>query len=230
MRRAEVAAALRACVIAFALLPVLGACGTSGEASDRSRATADSLAALASGPEGVRRAQLLSYYADLSLGDPPQRFRAEVWRNNGRVDTLDVPVLSVDDTSVARVVDGAVEAVEVGDAALRLGLPSGLVARGRVMVVERVFADSVWLARGEVRAWELRPGWYKITVEAEAPAGEAQPLELAADLICVPERREAKETITCRVTKPTRVLLRHTGVGSRNAAAPAVVTIVRMRR
>ena len=93
---------------------------------------------------------------------------------------------------------------------------------------ERVARDSVWLGAGEVRAWELRPGWHRITVENSVRPGEARALQLAADLICVPDRTEPAETIACRVAQPTRVLLRHTG--TRDARAMAVVTIYRTHR
>jgi hypothetical protein len=208
-------------------------CGEPG--SSRAGAVADAAAPVASsaaanGPEGVRAARLLESFAEVTLGAAPYQFRAVVQRNNLRVDTIAVPAMSVEDTSIARVEGGAVRAVEVGQTSVRIEVAPGQRLRGVVYVTERVFSDSVWLSRGQVRAWELKPSWYRITVDAKAPPGEPQLLELAADLICVPDRRGPSETIVCRVRQNTRILLRHTGVGSSQGPALAVVTILRTPR
>lgn len=211
---------------------VLG-CGEPG--SSRAGAVADAAAPVASaadanGPEGIRAARLLESLAEVALRDPPYQFRAVVQRNNLRVDTIPVAVVSVDDTAIARVEDGAVRALDVGQTSVRIEVAPGQRLRGSVYVTERVFSDSVWLSRGQVRAWELRPSWYRITVDTKAPPGEPHPLELAADLICVPDRQGPRETIVCRVRQNTRILLRHTGVGSSQGPALAVVTILRTPR
>lgn len=209
------------------------ACGEPG--SSRAGAVAEAAAPVASaasstGPEAIRAARLLEGFAELTLGEPAYQFRAVVQRNNLRVDTIAVVAVSVEDTSVARVVGGAVQAREVGLTTVRFDAAPGQRLRGTVSVSERVFSDSVWLSRGQVRAWELRPGWYHITVDAKAAPSEPQPLELAADLICVPDRRGPSETIVCRVRQNTRILLRHTGVGKGPGPALAVVTILRTPR
>ena len=211
-------------------IAALTACGWGdvgpGPAEKGPRAVA---VAATTGPEAVRRARLIESYADLTVGDAPYRFRAVVERNNGRVDTLQVPVV-LRDSGVARIVDGAVEALAMGQAQVFLDIAPGMRQRGVVNVSERIFADSVWLSPGQVRAWDLQPSWYRITVDAKAPPGQAQPLELAADLICVPDSRGPKETIMCRVRQNTRVLLRHNGVRSGPGPALAVVTIMRVPR
>lgn len=174
----------------------------------------------------VRRVSLQSF-AELTVGEPAMYFEAYVERMSGRVDTVAAREVVASDTNVVRVVDGGLVGIAVGQSRLRFDV-EGVPVRGNAVVRERVARDSVWLGPGEVRAWELRPGWHRITVENAVRPGEARALELAADLICVPDRSEPAETIACRVTQPTRVLLRHTG--TRNARAMAVVTIYRTHR
>lgn len=174
----------------------------------------------------VRRVSLQSF-VDLTIGEPATYFEAYVERRSGRADTVPARDIISADTNVARVVDGGLVGIAVGQSRLRYDV-EGFPVRGNATVRERVARDSVWLGPGEVRAWELRPGWHRITVENAARPGEARLLELAADLICVPDRSEPAETIACRVTQPTRVLLRHTG--TRNARSMAVVTIYRTHR
>ncbi|MBA3852986.1 MAG: hypothetical protein C0503_01145 [Gemmatimonas sp.] len=181
------------------------------------------------GPEAVRRARLIEPNVELDLRDAPYQFHAELERNNGRIDTMAVAATGLDDTTVAQVVDGAVTPRDVGATNVRIDLAPQLRLRGSVVVSERIASDSVWLSRGQVRAWELRPGMYRITVDAKAAPGEPQPLELAADLLCAPDARAPRETISCRVRQNTRMLLRHTGAGSAAGPSLAVVTIVRVR-
>lgn len=174
----------------------------------------------------VRRVSL-QLFADLTIGEPALFFEAYVERMSGRVDTVPARDIISADTNVVRVVDGGLVGIAVGQSRLRYDV-EGFPVRGNATVRERIVRDSVWLAPGEMRAWELRPGWHRITVENAVRPGEARALELAADLICVPDRTEPAETIACRVTQPTRVLLRHTGV--RYDRAMAVVTIYRTHR
>ena len=208
----------------------LGGCDRQGVGVEAAGVSAQARAQPNTGPEAVRRARLLESFAELQLSDSAYRFRAIVERNSGGIDTVSVPVLSVEDTTVASLADGAVLPREVGQTSVRLEIAPGMRVRAVVQVTERIFADSVWLSPGQVRAWELQPSWYRITVDAKAPPGEPQPLELAADLICVPDSRGPKETIACRVRQNTRVLLRHTGAGRTPGPAVAVVTILRTPR
>lgn len=176
----------------------------------------------------VQRIDIADGFVALMIGDAPKRYTAYVQRVSGRVDTVQVTSITARDTTVVRVVDGAVVTVNVGSSTLWLDV-EGQRVRAAVMVRERVFADSVWLGPGEVRAWELQPSWYHITVDATPFPGEPQTLELGADLICVPESTEPK-TIVCRVKQNTRVILRHTGVSKRREKALAVVSIYRTAR
>lgn len=121
---------------------------------------------------------------------------------------------------------GGAEATR-GDAAAVASAPSASVVAEEE---ERIFSDTVRLLPGQVRAWDLRPGWHRITVATDTRPGEPQRLELAADLRCVPDARGPRETIVCRVRQNTRMLIRHTGVGDRTDAASAVVTILRAPR
>lgn len=208
-------------------------CGFPGDPSDRARSSDGTLMAEViplTGPEAARRLRLLEGYVALDVRDTAYQFRVEVERNNGRIDTLSPPVTLVRDTTVARVVNGRVQPVNAGQTTAQIDLNIRLRLRGVIGVEERLFSDSVWLAPGEVRAWDLQPSWYSITVDAKARPGEAQPLELAADLICVPDAKGPKETIICRVRQNTRVLLRHRSAGRRPERAVAVVTIVRLPR
>ncbi len=174
----------------------------------------------------VRRVSLQSFVT-LTLGEPATYFEAYVERMSGHVDTVAARDITVEDTNMVRVVDGGLVGLQVGQSVLRFDVDGSWV-RGVAIVRERIARDSVWLGPGEVRAWELRPGWHRITVQNEVRPGEARALELAADLLCVPDRAEPDETIACRVTQPTRVLLRHTGM--RNVRAMAIVTIDRTHR
>ena len=217
------------CVAATAVLAALAGCG-----ADASEVVADAPEAplnfRLNGPDGVRRASLLEGSIEMDVHDAPYQLRVVLQRYNGRVDTLALPVTRVRDTTVARVRDGRVQPVDAGRTSAEIDLNVRYRLTASVGVQERVFSDSIWLDRGQVRAWDLRPGWHRITVDAQAPPGEPQPLELAADLICVPDARGPKETIICRVRQNTRVLLRHTGVGRRAGPALAVVEIVRLPR
>lgn len=216
------------------LLALVHGCSGPDRASSDTAADAAVPAALAavpsSGLEAIRRARLIDPNAEVDLRDPPLQFRVELERNNGRVDTLEVPVSSLDDTTVAQLVNGAVQPRDVGTTNLRLQLTPSLRLRGSVVVSERLVADSVWLSRGQVRGWELRPGFYRITVDAKAPPGQPQPMELAADLLCAPDARGPRETVTCRVRQNTRLLMRHTGAGASTGPSLAVVTILRVTR
>lgn len=121
---------------------------------------------------------------------------------------------------------GGAEATR-GDAAAVASAPSAPVVAEEE---ERIFSDTVRLLPGQVHAWDLRPGWHRITVATDTRPGEPQRLELVADLRCVPDARGRRETIVCRVRQNTRMLIRHTGVGDRTDAASAVVTILRTPR
>ncbi len=225
MMRRQHSVVAAACVVA-----TLVACERPDEAKRRLGADPVVVAALNSGPEAIRRARLLESFVELNVRDSAYRFLAALERNNGRVDTVALRAASIDDSTVARLVDGAVVPTDVGQTAVRFPFSSRIELRGIVHITERIFSDSVWLGPGEVRAWELRPGWHHITVDATAPPGQPQPLELAADLICVPDARGPKETIICRVRQNTRILLRHTGVARQPGKSLAVVTIWRSPR
>lgn len=216
--------------IVLAALVVLVACERPDEAKRRLGVDPAVAAAPTRGPEAIRRARLLDSYVELTTRDTGYRFRATVERLNGRVDTIALAAAGVEDTSVAQIADGSVVPLSVGQTSVQLPLTPALRLRGVVSISERVFSDSVWLGVGEVRAWDLRPGWHRITVDAKAAPGQPQPLELAADLICVPDSRGPKETIVCRVRQNTRILLRHNGVTAREGKSLAVVTILRTPR
>jgi hypothetical protein len=222
----------RAAVCAAALLfaTMLVGCERPEEAKRRLGADSVVVAAPMSGPEAIRRADLLESFVELNVRDTAYRFRAALRRNNGRVDTVALAAASIDDSSVAKLVDGAIVPTAVGQTRVRFPFSNRIELRGVVSISERIFSDSVWLGVGEVRAWELRPGWYHITVDAKAPPGQPQPLELAADLICVPDSRGPRETIVCRVRQNTRILLRHNGVSAREGKSVAVVTILHTPR
>ena len=195
-------------------------------ACERPRPEADTAPALRA--SDVQFVEIADRFSELTIGDAPKLYSAIVHRTSGRVDTVPVTNIVARDTAVVRVVDGTVLALTVGQSVLSLDV-EGESARAVVTVRERVFADSVWLGPGEVRAWELQPSWYRITVDAKPFPGEPQTLEVGADLICVPESRDAA-TIVCRVRRNTRVILRHTGASKRLDKALAVVSIYRTSR
>lgn len=233
--------AMRLCFVrrrAAALLAVAaGAVGCGGAEATRgeSAGVASASPSLAvpvpmRGPEAVRASRLLQGFVELDLRDSAYQFRAVLERNNGRVDTVDLPMQVVEDTSVVRLVEGRVQPVDAGQTRVYADLNIRLRLRGVVGVQDRIFADTVRLLPGQVRAWDLRPGWHRITVTTDTRPDEPQRLELAADLLCVPDSRGPHETIVCRVRQNTRMLLRHTGVGDPTDAASAVVTILRTPR
>lgn len=94
-------------------------------------------------------------------------------------------------------------------------------------VAERVANDTLWLGPGDVRAWNLGPGDYQITVHAPPPPGEPQVIDLAAELVCAPDHRD-HDTIHCRVREPTRLVLKHSGVRSATPRRQVAVTILRV--
>ena len=100
-------------------------------------------------------------------------------------------------------------------------------ASRRANVTERVANDTLSLGPGEVRAWNLAPGNYQITVHAPPPAGEPQVIDLAAELVCAPDGFD-HDTIHCLVREPTRLVLKHNGVRSATPRRQVVVTILRV--
>lgn len=210
-----------------ALFVLISGCAGSNATADRTDTTVAATAAPESTSD-VRRVVIPDAWTELTIGDPPRRFTAIIERTSGVIDTVAVNTLRSRDSTVARVTDGALVAADVGQSRLSFEV-EGVQTQGVTTVRERIFADSVRLSPGEVRAWELRPGWYRITVDATPFPGEPQTLELGAELLCVPEANDRK-TIACRVQRNTRIILRHTGVSRRREPALAVVAIYRTPR
>jgi hypothetical protein len=90
-------------------------------------------------------------------------------------------------------------------------------------VTERIADQEISLAAGEVRAWELVPGWYDIAVH-RADTTATSPLQLAAPLTCAPDSRDA-DAISCRVRDTTRIVLKHAGRGGRASAHISIVKV-----
>jgi hypothetical protein len=164
-------------------------------------------------------------FIELDIGDPPYRQRAIAYLVDGRADTLRFPRVSVVDTSVARVVDGALVAVSVGRTELAFE-EGGRVARGRLTVRERIFADSVHLEPGAVRAWNLGPGRYQITIRSPEGADAPRALEFGAQgMRCAPDGRDTG-TIHCIAREATRLVLKHNAV--RPGTERALVSLIRV--
>lgn len=158
----------------------------------------------------------------LTLRAAPRPLRAVITRKNGTMDTVPIPTARSEDTSVVRVIDDAIVPHGVGHTKL-VFVVSGHLITARVQVTHPVADDSVALAPGEVRAWELAPGWYDIAVHRADTTG-VSPLELAAPLTCTPDARDA-DAISCRVRQPTRIVLKHSGRGGRARAHISIVQV-----
>jgi len=161
---------------------------------------------------------------DLLLQSVPRPLTAIVTRQAGEVDTVRITVATPEDTSVVRVVDNALVPTGVGYTKLFLEV-SGRPITARVTVTDRIADEEIALSSGEVRAWELAPGWYNIAVH-RADTSATSPLQLAAPLTCAPDSRDA-DAISCRVQEATRIVLKHSGRGGR---ATAHISIVQVQR
>jgi hypothetical protein len=161
---------------------------------------------------------------EIMLGDDAPRVPFAIVRGqDGVLDTLSAPTIHSFDTTVVRVDAGALVARRVGNADVQFSA-EGRTYEGEVRVMERVHDGPVTLAPGEVRAWELSPGQFTITIAAVRPAEALRSLELAAGLRCATSSR-TPDTISCRVRTPTRLVLRHTSAHA--AAETAHVQIIR---
>lgn len=158
----------------------------------------------------------------LTLSSAPRPLSAIVTRKNGTVDTVRIPSARSEDTSVVRVIDDAIVPNGVGHTKL-VFVVAGHDITANVQVTHPVADDSIALAPGEVRAWELAPGWYDIAVHRADTTG-VSPLELAAPLTCAPDSRDP-DAISCRVAQPTRIVLKHSGRGGRARAHVSIVQV-----
>lgn len=158
----------------------------------------------------------------LTLSTAPRPLVAMVTHKNGTQDTVRILGARSEDTSVVRVIDDALVASGVGNTKL-VFVVAGHPITASVQVTHPVADDSVTLASGEVRAWELAPGWYDIAIHRADTAG-VSPLELAAPLTCAPDSRDP-DAISCRVPQPTRIVLKHSGRGGRARAHVSIVQV-----
>jgi hypothetical protein len=100
--------------------------------------------------------------------------------------------------------------------------------RATPMPSDTIFADTLTLDVGQVRAWNLAAGRYQLSVTPETRTDAPSALELGAEGVrCAPDRLD-KAMIHCLLREPTRLLLKHNGV--RADAERAHVTIVQVTR
>lgn len=159
------------------------------------------------------------------MGDAPHREPIVAYGPDGAADTLRSPRVSVADTTVARVVDGGLVGVTVGHTTVHFEA-RGRVATVRLTVRERIFDDTLRLAPGEVRAWNLPAGRYRIAIAAVGGGEASRALEFGAEsLRCAPDRRETG-TIHCLAREATRLVLKHNAVRPGDEAAQ--VSILRV--
>jgi len=165
-------------------------------------------------------------WATLELRDEPFPLNARLTHSDGRVDSSVAVALESRDTSVVRVENGSFIPRGVGrtTVGVRAGDLSGLVY---VTVFARIAGETLVLNPGEVRAWELGPGTYEISIQDVPEDGRPSPLELVADIKCATDVRRPF-TISCVVRQPTRFVLRHTGVRPTPGGARAIFAIVQV--
>ncbi len=156
---------------------------------------------------------------ELGLRATPRILVAIVTRKGGTTDTVAITSVNAEDTAIVRVVNHALVPRRVGRSDLML-VVSGYPITARVQVTDQVADEPIALSPGEVRAWQLVPGWYEIAVR-RADTTLASPLELAAPLTCVPMSRDP-DAISCLVRDSTRLVLKHTGRGGRARAHVAI--------
>jgi hypothetical protein len=133
-----------------------------------------------------------------------------------------ITAATAEDTAVVRVLDDALVPTGVGYTKVFFEV-SGHPITARVVVTDRIADQEISLAAGEVRAWELAPGWYDIAVH-RADTTSTSPLQLAAPLTCAPDSRDA-DAISCRVRDTTRIVLKHSGRGGRASAHISIVKV-----
>lgn len=158
----------------------------------------------------------------LSLRDAPRVLTASVTRRNGVTDTVRIGSVATTDTAIVRVMDSAIVPLRVGRAELQL-VVAGRPIAARAYVTNTVTDETIELSAGEVRDWELIPGWYEIEVQ-RGDSAVSSPLELAAPLTCAPHSLKA-EAISCRVRDTTRIVLKHSGRGTRASAHVSIVQV-----
>jgi len=106
--------------------------------------------------------------------------------------------------------------------------PAAAPLRATAMPSDTIFADTLTLDLGQVRAWNLAAGRYQLSVTPETRTDAPSALELSAEGVrCAPDRLD-KAMIHCLLREPTRLLLKHNGV--RAGAERAHVTIVQVTR
>jgi hypothetical protein len=171
-------------------------------------------------PDVVRIATDHDLY--LSLRDAPRALTASVTRRDGVTDTVRISSIATADTAIVRVMDSALVPLRVGRAELQL-VVAGRPIVARAYVRNAVADETIALSPGEVRAWELIPGWYEIEVQREDSTVNSS-LELAAPLTCAPHSLKA-EAISCRVRDTTRIVLKHSGRGARSSARVSIVQV-----
>jgi hypothetical protein len=94
------------------------------------------------------------------------------------------------------------------------------------MPSDTIFADTLTLDVGQVRAWNLAAGRYQLSVNPQPRTDVPSALELGAEGVrCAPDRLN-KAMIHCLLREPTRLLLKHNGV--RTGTERAHVTIVQV--
>jgi hypothetical protein len=199
-----------------------GSCGGEKRQPPRVGQIEDELAPRSPGQGGLE----FERWVTLELRDEPFPLNARLKHADGRVDSAVAVTMSSRDTTVVRVANGTFTPVSVGrtTVGVRAGDLSGLVF---VTVFARIAGETLVLNQGEVRAWELGPGTYEISIQDVPETGRPSPLELVADIKCSTDARRPF-TITCLVREPTRFVLRHTGVRPTPGGARAIFAIVQV--
>lgn len=163
---------------------------------------------------------------DLYVGGPPQPLAISPVGPHNEAVTEWRAGISVRDTSVVRVKNGYVYPLRFGRTTIRLDF-GGISTPVSAMVVERVIADSLLLARGEYRAWQLPAGRYEIRLRPIVGVLAATPFWLRSlHANCAPDTF-AVQTFHCLVDSSATIVVRRPTAPTPTPDVPLNVLVLR---
>lgn len=163
---------------------------------------------------------------DLYVGGPPQPLAIQALGPENQPVTEWRAGILVHDTSVVRVARGYVYPLRRGRTSIRLDF-GGIYTPVPAMVVERVIADSVFLAQGEYRAWQLPAGRYEIRLTPFTGVLPARPFWLRSlRANCAPDTFGV-QTYHCLVDSSATIVVRRPASPERTPDVPLSVLVLR---
>lgn len=163
---------------------------------------------------------------DLYVGGPPQPLAVSAVGLHNEAVTEWRAGITVRDSTIVRVENGYVYPLRLGRTTIRLDF-GGISTPVTAVVVERVVADSVALARGEYRAWQLPAGRYEIRLTPLAGVLAAKPLWLrSVHANCAPDNYTA-QAFHCLVDSSATIIVRRPDAATPTPDVPLNVLVLR---